>query len=274
MEAQHAARVLSIPVKQLPSLTAADVERAWGRAYAAAAGVCREEVLTAAEVLLEYLDSALHREKCREDYREIIEKSRLAIDAELARTREGLWETFFYFFAVAMVGGCLLIFVMIALRYISPSSDASRITGEIGGLLNFTALSLHRDEDTSSSSRYLSSPPTAMSMDKRDGRYDQQFLHSEGIRLLSEHDEYRRGEADEIASMMRRGVNTDENEVSSSSPSLSGGESQKPISFFGFARLLEEDINAGSYLQRLIKSSSFLLTGDNTNNYRNTSSER
>ena len=83
MEVKHAAKMLHIQVEEIPVLNAGKVELAWAKQYRIHRySASKTAINSAAEVLLEYCDSAMHVTHTRDYYGKIVNKAREAMDSE------------------------------------------------------------------------------------------------------------------------------------------------------------------------------------------------
>jgi hypothetical protein len=89
MEVRHAADILYIPKDEIPLLNHGKIEQAWAKAYRLNRQSAEKQatINAAAEMLLEYVDSAMQVTHTRAYYGKIINRARESLDAEARMER-------------------------------------------------------------------------------------------------------------------------------------------------------------------------------------------
>ncbi|RNF27586.1 uncharacterized protein Tco025E_00147 [Trypanosoma conorhini] len=205
MDATAAAKVLGIKESELPTLTSTQLEERWAKVYGERANALQQETVIAAEVLLEYIDSSLHRKKSRQYYRQYVDNARHAIDHEIDLRRQGHRQKFTYVFGVAMLTGCSVVMCIAFFRDIITRRDVENIGANAVAYLSMAFTQATNPEPAPDYSTRYRNTPTAMEIDQREGN----FGHADPARaqLAAEVEEYRRQEEAEMLRMFN-----DENE--------------------------------------------------------------
>ncbi|ESL09273.1 hypothetical protein TRSC58_03010 [Trypanosoma rangeli SC58] len=205
MDATAAAKLLGIKESELPTLTSTQLEERWAKVYGERTNALQQETVIAAEVLLEYIDSSLHRKKSRQYYRQYVDNARHAIDHETELRRRDHRQKFIYMFGVAMVTGCCVVLCVAFFRNIVTRRDVENIGANAVAYLNVAFTQATNPEPAPDYSTRYYNTPSAMEIDQNKGS----FGHTDPVQvqLTSEVEEYRRLEEAEMLRMFN-----DENE--------------------------------------------------------------
>ncbi|EPY36811.1 hypothetical protein STCU_00395 [Strigomonas culicis] len=207
MDAKQAAKVLHIKEEELATLTREKLEERWVKVYKEKTNAQQSEILIAAEVLLEYLDSTVFLKKNRQYYRNFIENARVSVDVELQAQRQEQRQQFIWAFGFAVFGASVSILIVAYLRNVITRKDAESIGAKTKDFVLMTFLQSKNVEPAPDYSRRYASTPTAAELDAAAGRYDMQYLDSQHARLLEEKRAQDKHEQAELLKMLN-----DENE--------------------------------------------------------------
>ncbi|RHW70872.1 hypothetical protein DPX39_080035800 [Trypanosoma brucei equiperdum] len=171
MDAKGAAKVLGIKEEELPTLTAPAVEEYWAKAYGQRNNAHQQETVIAAEVLLEYIDSTVHRKKSRQYYRRYMDNARQAIDHETEMRRSEHRQKFIHLFGVAMFTGSAIVVIIAFFRGYFTRQDVEKIGTDAAAYLNMVfSQPPNLEPPPDYSTRYRDTPP-AMELAKQQGVY-------------------------------------------------------------------------------------------------------
>lgn len=205
MDATAAAKVLGIKEKDLPTLTAPQVEERWAKVYSERRNAHQQETAIAMEVLLEYIDSSVHRKKNRQYYRQYVDNARHALDHETEMRQRDHRQKFIYLFGVAMLVGCCVVMCIALFRNVITHKDVEDIGKSAVSYLNMTFAQPTNLEPAPDYTVRYRDTPTAMDIDQQKGVYGQ--TDSTQAQLHSDVEEYRRREEEEMLRILN-----DENE--------------------------------------------------------------
>ncbi|KAH9593538.1 hypothetical protein LSM04_009357 [Trypanosoma melophagium] len=205
MDAKAAAKVLGIKESELSMLTAPQVEERWTKMYSERTNAMQQEVVIAAEVLLEYIDSSLHRKKSRQYYRQYIDNARQAIDHETELRRRDHRQKFIYLFGIAITTGCAAVLCIAFFRNIITRKDVENIGANAVSYLYMAFTQPTNPEPAPDYTVRYRDTPTAMTRDQQSGLYG--VTDTTQVRIASEVDAYRRQEEAELLRLLN-----DENE--------------------------------------------------------------
>ncbi|KAI5688570.1 hypothetical protein MNV84_04048 [Leishmania braziliensis] len=279
MDAKSAAKVLGIKEEELPKLTKMTLEDKFRKEYAERTNAHQEEVVIATEVLLEYLDSSLYVKKSKQYYRKFLENARLEVDADLTRVRRERNQSLMWWFSIAITGACaVIIFVAYARMYVTRD-DMAKIGTKTSEYFLMTFLQPKNPEPKPDYHTRYFNTPTSLELDKKSGRYNQQFLGTEEARLAERSTAYREQEEAEILKLFnderehslrdRQDDKARESRVSVHLPEDMEGAARTPpsressgrtaferITFPEFAGMLASNFGGGSRFQRLTQETS------------------
>lgn len=168
MDVQQAARLLEIAPDALSTLRRHTVESRWREVYMARpAGQSREEALIAAEVLLDYVDSALQMTRSRAYYRARMEQARAEVEGELqARGHRMRWLPM-YGLAWAMLGMSAVVVVLAVIKANVRRSDFMAVGERVSDYMTLTFMkSTNLEPAPDYSTRYMLTP-TAQELAQR-----------------------------------------------------------------------------------------------------------
>ncbi|ORC89137.1 uncharacterized protein TM35_000131410 [Trypanosoma theileri] len=205
MDAKAAAKVLGIKESELSTLTAPQVEERWIKMYGERTNAMQQEVVIAAEVLLEYIDSSLHKKKSRQYYRQYIDNARQAIDHETDLRRRDHRQKFIYLSAIAITVGCTIVLFVAFFRNIITRKDVENIGANAVSYLYMAFTQPTNPEPAPDYTLRYRETPTAMTRDQQSGLYG--VTDTTQVRIATEVEEYRRQEEVELLRMLN-----DENE--------------------------------------------------------------
>ncbi|KEG14452.1 hypothetical protein DQ04_00461060 [Trypanosoma grayi] len=205
MDAKSAAKVLGIKEHELPTLTSAQVEERWAKVYGERTNAQQQETVIAVEVLLEYVDSSLHRKKSRQYYRQYVDNARQSFDHETELRRRGHRQKFIYMFGIAMGVGCSVVMCIAFFRNIITRRDVENIGSSAVAYLNMVFAQPTNPEPAPDYATRYRDTPTALEIDQRSGAYGR--TNPAEASIVAAVEEYRR---DEEAEMLR--ILNDENE--------------------------------------------------------------
>ncbi|PWV16889.1 hypothetical protein C3747_21g177 [Trypanosoma cruzi] len=205
MDATAAAKVLGIKESDLPTLTSSQLEERWAKVYNERTNAMQQETVIAAEVLLEYIDSSVHRKKSRQYYRNYVDNARHALDHEADLRRRGYQQKFYYLFGAVMVIGCSAVMFVAFFRNVITRRDVENIGASAVAYLNMAFLQPSNPEPAPDYSTRYRDTPTAMEIDQREGRYGN--TDPTQAQLVLEVEEFRRHEEAEMLRLLN-----DENE--------------------------------------------------------------
>lgn len=195
MEVTHAAKLLGIEEKELTTLTAAKLEERWAYHYKQKTYAQQQELVIAAEVLLEYLDSHMYIKKSKQYYRDYVDNARSAIDQEEKMTRESWKHKLWLGSGVMIFGGCTMILIAAYLQgHLRSNQDLSKIgeaAGDYMGVLLTKSKNLEPPPDYGT--RYHHTP-TAVDVDEASGEIAKRLLDPTFARILTEKEEAERSE--------------------------------------------------------------------------------
>ncbi|KPI85646.1 hypothetical protein ABL78_5296 [Leptomonas seymouri] len=198
MDAKHAAKVLGIKEDDLPKLNRDVLEEKWRKTYKERTNAQQEEVLIAAEVLLEYLDSSVFMKKSRQYYRKFIDNARTEVEQELTNERRRRNQSLMWLFGVAITGACcIVLFVAFSRRYVTRK-DVHNIGIKTSEYFLMTFLQPKNTEPKPDYNTRYFNTPTSMEMDQKRGRLDNQFMSEEEARRAEEASAYTEREEAEI----------------------------------------------------------------------------
>ncbi|KAG5504465.1 hypothetical protein JKF63_04917 [Porcisia hertigi] len=182
MEAKSAAKVLGIKEEELPKLTKIILEEKFRKEYKLRTNAQQEEVIIATEVLLEYLDSSVYMKKSRLYYRKFLENARAEVDAELSSEQRERHQALVWFFGFAITGACAIVLFVAYSRTLVTRDDVVNIGVKTSEYFLMTFLQPKNTEPKPDYSTRYFNTPTSMELDKKRGRYDQQFSTSGELR--------------------------------------------------------------------------------------------
>ncbi|EPY28762.1 hypothetical protein AGDE_10295 [Angomonas deanei] len=202
MDAKQAAKVLGLKESNLSNLTRGQIDDAWRKVYKEKSNAHQTEVLIAAEILLEYLDSSTYAKKSKQYYRQLLDTARSEIDFELKKVYRDRSEKFIYFFGFIMLAASGAILFIAYTKDAINNNDLRNMGSRTQDFFTMTFMQPKNLEPAPDySTRYLRTP-TAIDIDKAKGLQDHQFRNSEELRYLEERREYDRREEAALIEML------------------------------------------------------------------------
>ncbi|KAG5478750.1 hypothetical protein LSCM1_06154 [Leishmania martiniquensis] len=279
MEATNAAKVLGIKEDELPKLTKMMLEDKFRKEYKERSNAHQEEVVIATEVLLEYLDSSLYQKKNRQYYRKFLENIRAEVDAELKGEQSERNQSLTFWFGIAITGACAVIIFVAYSRLYVTRKDVTNIGVKVSEYFLMTFLQPKNIEPKPDYSTRYFNTPTAMELDRKNGRYGKQFLGADAIRQAElsaayeereeaemvklfndEHERRLRDAQDDKARSSRVAVHLPEQSERAGEAALLCEHSVKTafekMTFPEFSGMLASNFGGGSRFQRLTADTS------------------
>lgn len=208
MDAQQAAKVLGIKENELVTLNRYTLEERWVKVYHERHNAHKEEVLIAAEILLEYIDSTLQHKKSRAYYRNAIQNTREGIDMELALQHQSRNAKYIWMSGVAVLGACTVVLYVAYMRQKLSKEDFTDFGTQVMDYMTMSFLQPTNLEPAPDYATRYFYTPSSLEVDQKAGRSGTTvFMDSQAGRLLEEKEAYHRKEDAEMLKMLN-----DENE--------------------------------------------------------------
>eukprot|EP00331_Platyophrya_macrostoma_P016680 CAMPEP_0176472448 /NCGR_PEP_ID=MMETSP0127-20121128/41747_1 /TAXON_ID=938130 /ORGANISM="Platyophrya macrostoma, Strain WH" /LENGTH=411 /DNA_ID=CAMNT_0017867315 /DNA_START=75 /DNA_END=1310 /DNA_ORIENTATION=- len=186
MEVKHAAKLLNITENELHSLTPQQIEERWAKEYRQRTFSQQQELIIAAEVLLEYLDSQMFIKKSRQYYKDYIDNARSAIDNEIQTRREAWKQNLWLFSGVMVFGGCIVVLTAAYLRGMIQKQDILEIGASASDYMGVVLTKpKNREPAPDYGTRYLQTP-TEVDLDASEGPIERRLADPDLIRHLKE----------------------------------------------------------------------------------------
>lgn len=241
MSAADAAKLLDIKEAELPVLSREKLEEKWVTAYRVTKNANREEVMAAAEVLLEYLDSSTYHKKSRQYYRTLLERTRVSIDIELGRQRSRNWELTMYGIAISFTVGCLTVLAVMYLQHFITRRDLDMVGSYASDYIKMTFMSPNNVEPAPDYNTRYFHTPTAAAIDERDGVSGLAYERSDHLRIHKERDAYLRQEEAEMVRMFNDAADAAAEDKRLSASEASRVSVFRPEDFTADGTLLSEE---------------------------------
>lgn len=190
MEVHHAAKLLGISQEELSTLTRATLEERWVKVYKEQSFAFQQETILAAEVMLEYLDSAMYVKKNRQYYKDYVDGARSSIDNDLQSRRDSYRQNMFLLTGVMMFGGCAMVVIAAFLNGTIDRSDMINFGNTAQNYMN-SALTKPTNLEPAPDygTRYLVTP-SSLELDLRNGDVEKRLVEPGLANVMTQSEEY------------------------------------------------------------------------------------